>query len=539
MTQSSIQASASLTLNAAVVSADFDKGHVLQLQMAHKDIDIYPEPEKPRIEYLLNESTGGKQSPQQIEAAWLRCCNKSVDGSKEMSAPSNLGVTLGRKWQPFNMRGMMEFQSANPYHSTCIQTKKNCLVGLGFRNPTDPNESQAGGSILQSQLQPSIQTQNKPTPSIGADGQPNPNAVNQQQVSQTLAQRQVLTKADKILNPLCDHTFRDIMRLIAEDYYQVGNGYMEIVRAEGTGDITGIHHIPAAEVFVWLETYQYDFHYEVIADEGIGGSRHFARWGDTKAFAARNGSAIAPWFGVPTLDQFNPGMVSEVIHFKNPSSRSRWYGFPDWLSCVSKIELTQCLDQHKYDFFLNRGVPEFMFFLTGGKLNENDWTLVANSLKSNIGLGNSHKSIALNLPNKDLKIELIKLAMEGHGEGADYATMADSFALAIVTAHRVPPLLAGIQIPGKLGANNELPNALMSFQATVLGPDQESFQQTLGMTLGNKAENGGLDLTPDDFLFRTVVEMIDVGTLDTQSKMRQPLATAQAQGRDMSAGVKS
>jgi hypothetical protein len=286
-----------------------------------------------------------------------------------------------------------------------------------------------------------------------------------------------------------------------------------------------------------MEDYRYHYHYEVIAREGIGGSRHFAKWGDSDDFVARhNGSIISSWFG--GVDQVDPSMVSEVIHFKNPSGKSRFYGIPDWLSCVPKIELTQCLDQFRYDFFLNRGVPEMFLFLTGAVLQKTDWDKIENAMRNNIGLGNSHKSVALNLPQKDLKIDCVKLAMEGKSEGGEYATTGDTLALAIVTAHRVPPLLAGIQIPGKLGANNELPNALMAFQSLVIGPDQESFQQTLGMTVGNKEQNGGLDLTENDFRFRTIIEQIDIGTLDTQSRMRQPVATAQAQGRDMSAGVK-
>lgn len=482
---------------------------------------------KDHIEHVVSK-TKGKFGKSDLEAF-----NKAEGATavKVMAAASLQGCTLGRKWQPFNFRAISEFQSSNPWHAACIATKKNSLVGLGFRGRGEAQPA-VGGSLLNAQMQQTVLAQNK----IQAPG--TPGQIDPQNMSQTMAQRQVLTEADKLLNPLTTHTFRDVCLLAAEDYEQVGNGYLEVVRRKGTGEITGIHHIPAADVWVWVEDYEHNYHYEVMSLEGIGGSRHFARWGDTDAFLKRQSTGLlSSWFnydGTVTKD-----MVSEVIHFRKPSSKSRYYGFPDWLAAVPKIELAMCLDQYKYDFFLNRGVPEFMLFITGQtKMTPTDWTTLTNSLKGNIGLGNSHKTVALNLVGQyEIKIE--KLGTEGKSEGQDYSTQVDTFAMAIVTCHRVPPLLAGIQIPGKLGANNELPNALMAFQVLVMGPEQEQWQQTLGMTLGNKEQNGGLDLTEEDFHFRTITEQIDIGTLATQSAMRQTVPEAKAQGRDMSAGLKT
>lgn len=501
-------------------------GRAVSIEREHKPIYNVPAALKEEkislMEYLLRKAEGAAVP---------------VDGStKEHAAPPNQGVTLGRKYQPFNMRGMAEFQSSNPHHSSCIQTKKYSTVGLGFRSPDQQGKVPAGGSILNSQMQQTVLAQNKDTPP-NPDGTASDKAIDPEAMSAAIRQRQALTKADKILNPLTSHTFMDVMLLISEDYHQVGNGYMEVVRAAGDGKITGLHHIPAADVFPWIENNHYDFHYEILGEEGAGGSRHFARWGDTKAFIKRNGEYSAGWFGIDKAT-LAANTVSEVISFKNPSSRNRWYGFPDWLACVSSIELIQCLHQYMYDFFLNRGVPEFIFILSGAKMLEQDWTKVENALKGNIGLANSHKSVALNLPNKDIVVTLEKLAMEGNSEGTDFAAKKDCLALDIVSAHRVPPLLAGIQIPGKLGANNELPNALMAFQVLVIGPTQRKFTQTLAMTLGNKEQNGGLDLTEDDFLFRTVTEEIDVGTLDTQARMRTPVVQAKAEGRDLKDGLK-
>ena len=87
-----------------------------------------------------------------------------------------------------------------------------------------------------------------------------------------------------------------------------------------------------------------------------------------------------------------------------------------------------------------------------------------------------------------------------------------------------------------MGANNELPNALQAFQALKIGRLQRIIQQRLGKTLGS--ERAGLGLTLSDFEFYTILDEIDIGTAQTVAGMKQPLAEAKAQGRDLSAGLK-
>ena len=129
-----------------------------------------------------------------------------------------------------------------------------------------------------------------------------------------------------------------------------------------------------------------------------------------------------------------------------------------------------------------------------------------------------------------------KLGLEGKSDD-DFGKTKESLAASIITAHGVPPLLAGVQLPGKLGANNELPNALMAFQILLVGPGQRLFQQTLGTTLGHP-DHGVSKLTIKDFAFQRITDQIDLQAADTVGRMRTPMAQANAEGRDISAGVK-
>lgn len=384
----------------------------------------------------------------------------------------------GRKMHPFDMRATAAFKNSNGYHSTCIETKVNSSVGMGF----------------------------------------------------------VSDKVEDVLGPLASvtglcHSFSDVLVPVCDDFVQNGNGYIEVVREKPGGAILGLHHLEAAAVYVTVEDDGHNIHYEVLETETTQrrGDEMFPKFGDSIGFDERVHRTPSP-----------DGRVSEIIHFSRRSALSRWYGWPDWLSAVAAIELTQMMHQQQFDFYLNRGVPEFMLFIMGKKLPDADWKVITNGLKAQIGLGNSHKSLAINIADADenTKVQLEKLAMEGKANGEDFASMHETLALEIVSAHRIPPLLAGIVIPGKLGANNELPNALMATQALVVGPMQFNFQTTLGATLGNPKLNGGLGLVKKDFEFKKITEEIDLSLAATVGGMKQPLAEANAQGRDLKAGLK-
>ena len=116
--------------------------------------------------------------------------------------------------------------------------------------------------------------------------------------------------------------------------------------------------------------------------------------------------------------------------------------------------------------------------------------------------------------------------------------MSGSNGMMIVSAHGVPPLLAGIQIPGKLGSTNELPNALMAFQALVIQQAQKVISSALINTLGNATLNGGLGLGADNFRLRKITDVISLSKMDTVSRMRQTVPEAKSEGRDLEAGLK-
>lgn len=419
------------------------------------------------------------------------------------AAASGQGVALGRKLHPFNFDLVGRFQTYNVHHARAIHAKVAATVGLGFQTPNDKKRKDAKSSLEPTDLS-------------------------------TLPPQDDVAKIDQVLGPLCEHSWQDTLVDCAEDLWQTGNGFLEVVRRRTTREVLGLYHLAAKEVYVVIENHRYDRHYSIQGREDNVSNRVFAKFGDSEGLLQRaaQGKGYFSYGQKPDKE-----IMSEVIHFRRPTSLSRWYGYPDWLSAVAAIELVQCLTQHEYDFYLNRGVPEFFLFVIGQLLSKSDKEKIEAAMASTIGLGNQHKSVLVNLPNggEHMKVQLEKLALEAKGDGSQFAGMSEALALQIVSAHGIPPLLAGIQIPGKLGAANEMVQAMQAFHVLVIEPMQRLIRQTLLNTLGT---DSSLGLSPEDFVLNTIVDRIDVQKTDTIARMRQTPQEAADEGRDLDKGVK-
>lgn len=432
----------------------------------------------------------------------LTLLTKAQDDEKESSAQA---VSTGRKELPFNIWQVLNFLNCNPHHARSLMAKSEAMVGLGFVPESEMQDVDP--------LDPQGLSQSKP------------------------AKRKERSKVSKELDPLCQISFQDVLNIVAQEFCATGNGYIEVVRDgdDPNGAIRGLYHMPAAHPRINIENSAYDLHYEVRStgatrERSEIGHRIFAKFGDLERVLADT-----------KLKSKAQGQdrIAELIPFRIPSSFSRWYGYPQWFSAVPSIEVSQALHQYYQDFFLNRGVPEFMLFAIGKKIAKKSWEAIDEALKAQIGLTNSHKSLAVNIEcNPDeLKIQIEKLAMESQTDAKAFKEMADTLSLEIVSAHGVPPLLAGIQIPGKLGATNELPNALMAFQLLCVGPLQTLMSSTLECTLGNPDINGGLALGEGDFVFRAITDELNLQAMDTMSRMRDPAMGQEGQDRDLNEGL--
>lgn len=436
--------------------------------------------------------------------SWLANLTKAIRAEERQA--SNQGNLMGRIMPLIDYTAVAKLREHNVHHSAALDAKTNSMVGLGHREAAIAKE----------------------------------------------------------LNPLTLTSWNEVQEAWVSDFNEYANGFLEIVRND-EGNIRGIHHLPAKDVFVYLEEARDQFHYEIANQREISltnvlSGLRFARYGDQEDFIQRR--------KIPAEKR---ALVSEVIHLHDGRGlRSPYYGFPKWVSAVPSMEVDHCVMQYIFDFFFNGGVPEGIYSVIGQQLADEDFNKIKEEFQNHVGLKNRRKIMLLNL-GAELTIDFQKLTLDGQTTG-DNQPMVDAQALKILSAHRTPPILAGVTPPGKMGANNETTNALLLFQLLVVGPAQKRISQLLADTLGNPELNGDLNLTAAHFLgetvdeqepdpllaqsrlqstdrlamrkkdfrgngYNTILDEIDLGKADTMGRMRMSNAEAQFRGRDMSAGA--
>lgn len=455
----------------------------------------------------------------------VRDLRKAIDES--MKAVSNQGRYKQRVPHPINMEALSSLMGAVSIHEVCLNTKRDAIVGLGFETVEEAQqrarkrelESAAHAAALSGDPKAGMPKPGGGGPPPIKKAFPQP-AGGEQDPAQApdLGAPKPKSKVEEVLDEFCEDGFQAVLDKLGEDFEVFGNAYLEVVY-DDQGNIAALEHMPAVRVFVYNEDKRPFRHYEVDdIHNGTTSTLKYAKWGDRERLQALVGS--------------NQTQVTELIRFPKTTARSADYGLPEYLSCTPWLELAQFILQYDFDYFQNRAVPDLMVLLTGKKVDEAEMKTFVASLKSTIGAKNRHRSIVANFAATDLNVQVERLNSDNRERFGD---LWSAVQLAIVSSHRVPPLLAGVSLPGKMAAANELPNALIAFQTLYVDRQQGVFERTFGRTLGS--QEAGLGLTPNDFKLRKITDAYDMGQVDTMSRMRETTTEASLAGRSLKDGL--
>lgn len=420
------------------------------------------------------------------------CLLQEILKGEETTRPSNQQGNPGTKERLINYEQVQKIREYNPYHVACLEAKKSATIGLGF----------------ETELQKRLRI-NRLRAKAGLPPE---------DIDSALLESEDLSKVETELDSKCQESFLTTMDPVIENMQELGTGYLEVVRVGK--DIDSLYFLPANDIHVVTEENdRHKIHYQVKSD--VAGDSLFPCFGDKEDFINRRNYTDSP------------DTLSEIIEFRDVSSRSKYYGFPSWLASVPVVELFKGNIQFLYDFFLNRCRPDFLVFFKN-VADEESVTKFKAALQLLLGSGNQHKTVVADLKGEDAEADVHNISKDDF-DGDFFTRLTETLSLAIVSGHQVPPLLAGIQIPGKLGASNELVNALIGFQKLVIGQYQKSIQTVLANTLG---KDPSIDLSPVDFRLNTILDEFDLDKAETVSQMREPLGEAQMNGRDINAGLR-
>ncbi len=438
---------------------------------------------------------------------------------------------------PVDIVKARSLKDISPHHASCIQSKKYSTMGLGFvseASEIEDSKAKSPDSVTD--------TENKI-------------------LSLLTGEAFIESKVDKELDHLTMQGFMFELYRAVEDFLDGGTGYLEIIR-DKENVITGINWIPFEELDIvrvidakgktrlvyrytgplfagtttrWFSrfgTANRQWVWENFYNNGranIDGTVNVADRSNVGSTVLVDGRVTTDTINVDGLDITN---VSEIIAFMVPSNRSRYHGYPEWLAAASFVSILSMAMQYKSDFYTNKGVLAYILSVAGN-VPADQWKKIEDLIQGSIGGGHNWKNLAININDPKAKVKVDKLAASDKTE-EQFAKDSEVFAQSIVSAHRVPPVLANILIPGKLGATNEAVQALVTYQLLVIGPYQTMIQKTLARTLGSKTE-GIKGLSAEDFRLRTITSQFDITGLDTIGRAREEAAGS---NRDFSEGVK-
>lgn len=142
------------------------------------------------------------------------------------------------------------------------------------------------------------------------------------------------------------------------------------------------------------------------------------------------------------LVEFQDG---EIIHLKEPDPEQSIYGVPQWIGASNDILLNEAATLFRRKHYNNGAHMGFILVMTDPTMSSADEAEIANKVAQSKGLGN-FKSMFINIPDRNKKADdVMKLIPIGELKTqSDWDKVKDTTRDAILTGHRVPPVLAGM-----------------------------------------------------------------------------------------------
>jgi hypothetical protein len=430
---------------------------------------------------LMTSPTKGKKAEFLAKSLDNVALYKALDGKPALAkefggegmGDSKRRIPIGIHYHPFSFDTAIRMRELSSHHGACIDTVVAMAVGLGFDDE----------SIYD------------------------------------------------ILDPMTVEGFQQELLHMCEMLVTTGHGYLETCRGvdQATGAITGVYSQPANNMMLVQHGNRLKdthFLYTPMAGIYLSGAQSFdslhedsqavlARFGRVEEVVALSGQSVDTDLSLPMAFRD----VGEVISFRRPTSMWSHYGGPSWIGANPYLELNRCHLARTHLYMQNRGAPDSILFLYGLRLSDDQKKALKETLDSTSG-DSYGKSVALTFPT--ITQQTGKAHVERFGDqidGTTFQEIHDTVALAICSAHRIPPILAGISTNRSLGNAGEMTQSLVVTQLTVINQIQHLIERTLKCTLGGP--QGIPELKGKDFKLKKVTEVEDMASLNAFARQRQ------------------
>jgi len=359
----------------------------------------------------------------------------------EMPQSKQLGEAMFKYGEtidpPHDLVKLMNWMNISVVHSSCIHTKVQDTVGIGFYlEPEDDSK---------------IKDKEK----------------DQNYKSLMEFFNQVNDKEDIIT----------LLKKVAIDYEGCGNAYIEVSRGKD-GNINGLYHINATTI-KWGKTK--DKLIQKVGNKYVW----FKLFGNEKILNRFTGQFKD---AIDNVDE----IANEIIPLTQYSWRSACYGLPEWLPALYSMFGDLKEQEYNIDFFVNYGVPAYALLITGSTLTDEVQEEVTKYFETQLK-GSSHKTLTLSTPT-GVEMKFERLSVEA--KEASFRMYRKDNRDTILTAHHVPPYRASIVEQGQLGGNVATETDRI-YLDSVVNPRQRAISWIINRLIIQK----GLEITGWEFKF--------------------------------------
>lgn len=372
---------------------------------------------------------------------------------------------------PYNLFWLWRFMELCTEHSSCVRQKASDVCGLGWK----------------------------------------------------IVKRDKKSKADennkKILETFFEHgndneTFTEVAVNVWTDFEAIANAYFEVVR-NTDGKPGAIYHIPGHTIRCTKDP---DIFIQVRGEK----KKIFRRFGSTKKdeevkkyikeqIVTKIEKALAndkKDTKLATAGWNYDEATSEIIQIKNYTSRSSYYGIPEWIPSVGAIlGNIECRD-YNLKFFDNNGVPHYAIIIKGADLDEELENVISTFFSQEIR-GDAHKTLIIPINSQEVEVTFEKLSTDI--KDASFRMYKQDNRDEILRAHRVPFSRMNVATPGKLGGGGVSQEESETYKKSIISPKQLIFQHRINETIIRK----GFGI--EDWIFE--FEKLDATDVETDMRI--------------------
>ena len=245
---------------------------------------------------------------------------------------------------------------------------------------------------------------------------------------------------------------KEILAGIA-DYYRTGNTFFE--RAEVDG-VVMLYHVKTKNIR--------------ITKDGKGCLISSDFFSSRVSVGAQN-SEYRPFY--PEFVQDSDGVKRSIVHIAADKIQNDYYGEPDSVAALVDMALEYRISSWNLSEFDNGFRPSSLMQFVGDYETDEATEFLTDMKAKFTGDGNNGKIVMQVVPNKELFANIVQLNQTQDG---NFSELSQRVETNILKAHRLPKVLAGIPIAGKLGGDTkEIETAYNYTMSTVIYPVQAEF----------------------------------------------------------------